>query len=40
MVKEKLKIFVIEIGVGNVYIYIDEFVDLDMVVKIVINVKI
>ncbi|HEN2724578.1 TPA: glutamate-5-semialdehyde dehydrogenase [Streptococcus agalactiae] len=38
-VKEKSKIPVIETGVGNVHIYIDEFADLDMAAKIVINAK-
>ncbi|MFV1349699.1 aldehyde dehydrogenase family protein, partial [Klebsiella pneumoniae] len=38
-VKEKSKIPFIETGVGNVHIYIDEFADLDMAAKIVINAK-
>ncbi|MBM7635641.1 glutamate-5-semialdehyde dehydrogenase [Streptococcus saliviloxodontae] len=38
-VKEKSKVPVIETGVGNVHIYVDEFADLDMAIKIVINAK-
>lgn len=38
-VKEKSKVPVIETGVGNVHIYVDEFADLDMATKIVINAK-
>lgn len=38
-VKNKAKVPVIETGVGNVHIYVDESADLDMAVKIVINAK-
>lgn len=38
-VKEKAKVPVIETGVGNVHIYVDAQVDLDMATKIVINAK-
>jgi glutamate-5-semialdehyde dehydrogenase len=38
-VKEQAKVPVIETGVGNVHIYVDEFADLDMAVKIVKNAK-
>lgn len=39
-VKELAKVPVIETGVGNVHIYVDEFADLDMAIKIVTNAKI
>ncbi|HEL1183779.1 TPA: glutamate-5-semialdehyde dehydrogenase [Streptococcus equi subsp. zooepidemicus] len=38
-VKEKAKVPVIETGVGNVHIYVDEATDLEMAVKVVINAK-
>lgn len=38
-VKEKSKVPVIETGVGNVHIYVDDLADLDMATKIVINAK-
>lgn len=38
-VKEKSKVPVIETGVGNVHIYVDDSADLDMAIKIVINAK-
>lgn len=38
-VKEKAKVPVIETGVGNVHIYVDDSADLDMATKIVINAK-
>lgn len=38
-VKEKAKVPVIETGVGNCHIYVDEFADLEMATKIVINAK-
>lgn len=38
-VKEKAKVPVIETGVGNVHIYVDELADLDMATNIVINAK-
>ncbi|MGT2907532.1 glutamate-5-semialdehyde dehydrogenase [Streptococcus dentiloxodontae] len=38
-VKEKSKVPVIETGVGNCHIYVDEAADLDMALKIVINAK-
>ncbi|HHP7816763.1 TPA: glutamate-5-semialdehyde dehydrogenase [Streptococcus pyogenes] len=38
-VKEKAKVPVIETGVGNVHIYVDDQADLDMATKIVINAK-
>ncbi|HEL0612991.1 TPA: glutamate-5-semialdehyde dehydrogenase [Streptococcus equi subsp. zooepidemicus] len=38
-VKEKAKMPVIETGVGNVHIYVDEAADLEMAVKVVINAK-
>ncbi|EGJ28101.1 glutamate-5-semialdehyde dehydrogenase [Streptococcus porcinus] len=38
-VKEKAKVPVIETGIGNVHIYIDETADLDMATRIVINAK-
>ncbi|VTS41979.1 gamma-glutamyl phosphate reductase [Streptococcus porcinus] len=38
-VKEKAKVPVIETGIGNVHIYIDETADLDMAIRIVINAK-
>lgn len=38
-VKEKSKVPVIETGVGNVHIYVDDSADLDMATKIVINAK-
>ncbi|HEL0522652.1 TPA: glutamate-5-semialdehyde dehydrogenase [Streptococcus equi subsp. zooepidemicus] len=38
-VKEKAKVPVIETGVGNVHIYVDEAADLEMAVKVVINAK-
>lgn len=38
-VKNKAKVPVIETGVGNVHIYVDESADLDMAVNIVINAK-
>ncbi|MBM7642392.1 glutamate-5-semialdehyde dehydrogenase [Streptococcus loxodontisalivarius] len=38
-VKEKSKVPVIETGVGNVHIYVDEFADLDTATKIIINAK-
>ncbi|HIZ67112.1 MAG TPA: glutamate-5-semialdehyde dehydrogenase [Candidatus Streptococcus faecavium] len=38
-VKEKSKVPVIETGVGNVHIYVDDWADLDMATKIVINAK-
>lgn len=39
-VKEKSKVPVIETGVGNCHIYVDEFADLEMATKIVLNAKI
>lgn len=38
-VKEKAKVPVIETGVGNVHIYIDQSADLKMAIQIVINAK-
>lgn len=38
-VKELARVPVIETGVGNVHIYVDEFADLDMAIKIVTNAK-
>lgn len=38
-VKELAKVPVIETGVGNVHIYVDEFADLDMAIKLVTNAK-
>lgn len=38
-VKEKSKVPVIETGVGNVHIYVDDSADLDIATKIVINAK-
>ncbi|MFC3931872.1 glutamate-5-semialdehyde dehydrogenase [Streptococcus dentapri] len=38
-VKEKAKVPVIETGVGNVHVYVDETADLEMATKIVINAK-
>ncbi|PIA85404.1 glutamate-5-semialdehyde dehydrogenase [Streptococcus parauberis] len=38
-VKDKAKVPVIETGVGNVHIYIDQSADLDMATEIVINAK-
>ncbi|UOC11569.1 glutamate-5-semialdehyde dehydrogenase [Streptococcus equinus] len=38
-VKEKSKVPVIETGVGNVHIYVDDSADLDMATQIVINAK-
>lgn len=38
-VKEKAKVPVIETGVGNVHIYIDQSADLEMAIQIVINAK-
>lgn len=38
-VKEKSKVSVIETGVGNIHIYVDDSADLDMATKIVINAK-
>lgn len=38
-VKEKAKVPVIETGVGNVHIYVDEAAALEMAVKVVINAK-
>ncbi|SDP10715.1 glutamate-5-semialdehyde dehydrogenase [Streptococcus equinus] len=38
-VKEKSKVPVIETGVGNVHIYVDDSADFDMATKIVINAK-
>ena len=38
-VKETAKVPVIETGVGNVHIYVDESADLEMATKIVINAK-
>ena len=38
-VKNKAKVPVIETGVGNVHIYVDESADIDMAVNIVINAK-
>ena len=38
-VKEKSKVPIIETGVGNVHIYVDDSADLDMATKIVINAK-
>ena len=38
-VKKEAKVPVIETGVGNVHIYVDEFADLDMASKIVVNAK-
>ncbi|MBQ7718434.1 MAG: glutamate-5-semialdehyde dehydrogenase [Clostridia bacterium] len=38
-VVENAKVPVIETGVGNCHIYIDEFADLDMALKILINAK-
>ncbi|TDE68352.1 glutamate-5-semialdehyde dehydrogenase [Streptococcus sp. KCJ4932] len=38
-VKEKSKVPVIETGVGNCHIFVDETADLDMATKIVINAK-
>ena len=38
-VKEKARVPVIETGVGNVHIYVDEKADLDMAVRIVVNAK-
>ena len=38
-VKEKSKVPVIETGVGNCHIFIDETADLEMATKIVINAK-
>lgn len=40
VVVKNVMVFVIEIGIGNCYIYVDEEYDGDMVVNIVINVKI
>lgn len=40
LVVRELIVFVLEIGVGNCYVYIDELVDFDMVRDVVINVKI
>ncbi|MDO4878466.1 MAG: glutamate-5-semialdehyde dehydrogenase [Neisseria sp.] len=38
-VKEKARVPVIETGVGNVHIYVDEAADLDMAARIVVNAK-
>ncbi|MFS1663384.1 glutamate-5-semialdehyde dehydrogenase [Streptococcus sp. zg-JUN1979] len=38
-VKEKAKVPVIETGVGNVHIYVDEYANLDMATSIVVNAK-
>jgi glutamate-5-semialdehyde dehydrogenase len=38
-VKEQSRVPIIETGTGNVSIYVDEFVNLDMATKIVINAK-
>lgn len=38
-VKEKSKVPVIETGVGNCHIFVDETADLEMATKIVINAK-
>lgn len=38
-VKETSKVPVIETGVGNVHIYVDEYADLEMATRIVINAK-
>ena len=38
-VKEQSRVPIIEIGTGNVSIYVDEFANLDMATKIVINAK-
>ncbi|EHM53049.1 glutamate-5-semialdehyde dehydrogenase [Cardiobacterium valvarum] len=38
-VKEKARVPVIETGVGNVHIYVDEGADLDMATRIVVNAK-
>lgn len=38
-VKEKAKVPVIETGVGNCHIYVDEYANLDMATQIVINAK-
>ena len=38
-VKEKARVPVIETGVGNVHIYVDESADLDMATRIVVNAK-
>ncbi|WP_165212099.1 glutamate-5-semialdehyde dehydrogenase [Streptococcus tangpeifui] len=38
-VKDKAKVPVIETGVGNVHIYVDQTADLDMSTKIVLNAK-
>ena len=38
-VKEKAKVPVIETGVGNVHIYVDEYADLEMAAAIVVNAK-
>ncbi|TLQ13817.1 glutamate-5-semialdehyde dehydrogenase [Pseudolactococcus raffinolactis] len=38
-VKEQSRVPIIETGTGNVSIYVDEFADLDMATKIVINAK-
>ncbi|MFC3928297.1 glutamate-5-semialdehyde dehydrogenase [Streptococcus caprae] len=38
-VKAKAKVPIIETGVGNCHIYVDEFADLDMATEIVINAK-
>ena len=37
--KEKARVPVIETGVGNVHIYVDESADLDMATRIVVNAK-
>lgn len=38
-VKEKAKVPVIETGVGNVHIYVDQYADLEMATAIVVNAK-
>lgn len=38
-VKEQSRVPIIETGTGNVSIYVDEFANLDMATKIVINAK-
>ncbi|GAX46626.1 glutamate-5-semialdehyde dehydrogenase [Pseudolactococcus reticulitermitis] len=38
-VKEQSRVPIIETGTGNVSIYVDEFADLEMAIKIVINAK-
>lgn len=40
IVVQNVIVFVIEIGVGNCYVFVDESVDFEMVKRIVINVKI